>query len=196
MTDRNTAAESDVSSRPTVLVVDDNRDLADLYADWLRTDYHVETAYSGKQALDKLENHPDVVLLDRRMPGITGDEVLANIRDRELDCRVVMVTAVAPDFDIFDMGFDEYITKPVDSGEIHTCVMKMLNRQKYEDSTNSLAQLLVSKSAIEEEKPIKDLQDDERYHQLIDRIRQLQDEIDELEASFESEDYEAAFRDL
>jgi len=54
----------------------------------------------------------DVVLLDRMMPGMSGQEVLAAIRERGLDCRVAMVTAVDADFDVIEMGFDEYLGKP------------------------------------------------------------------------------------
>ncbi|PSP15165.1 DNA-binding protein, partial [Halobacteriales archaeon QH_10_67_13] len=86
----------------TVLVVDDERDVADAYAAQLEEEFIVMTAYGGQQALDWIDASVDVVLLDRRMPDISGDEVLEKIHGRDLQARVAMVTAVDPDFDIID----------------------------------------------------------------------------------------------
>ncbi len=82
---------------PLVLVVEDEPDLADLYATWLRGEYRVRVAYGGREALEKLDDEVEVVLLDRRMPDLSGDEALKEIRERGFDCRVAMVTAVEPD---------------------------------------------------------------------------------------------------
>ena len=59
-----------------VLVVDDESGLADLYAVWLGDDHEVETAYSGQGALEEVTDDTDIVFLDRRMPQMSGDEVL------------------------------------------------------------------------------------------------------------------------
>ena len=53
---------------PTVLVVDDERDLADLYAAWLEMEYEVVTAYGGEEAIDTMDRSVDVALVDRLMP--------------------------------------------------------------------------------------------------------------------------------
>ena len=84
-----TSAGTDVGSPPTVLVVEDGTALADAFADWLRRDYDVRVAYSGETALEIPVNTPiDVVLLDRHLPDVSGDEVLVTLRDRGLDARV------------------------------------------------------------------------------------------------------------
>lgn len=58
-------------TRPTVLIVEDEQALADLYADRLGEAYVVETAYDGREALEQLDEGIDVVLLDRRMRSVT-----------------------------------------------------------------------------------------------------------------------------
>lgn len=78
--------ERDRQGPPRVLIVDDDQDLADTYAVWLSDHCDVETAHSGVQARKMLDSDYDVVLLDRRMPGVPGDEVLEDIRQRGLDC--------------------------------------------------------------------------------------------------------------
>lgn len=86
-----------------VLVVDDEEAVADLYAARLESEHDVITAYDGERALEVVDDNIDVVFLDRQMPGCPGDEVLDVVDERDLDCRVVMVTAVDPGFDILEM---------------------------------------------------------------------------------------------
>jgi len=79
------------STQATVLVVDDEHHLADLYTDYLADDHEVLTAYGGEEALELLDDPDtdvDVTLLDRRMPDLSGDEVLAAIDDTDEEIRV------------------------------------------------------------------------------------------------------------
>ncbi|WP_423750819.1 response regulator [Salinirarus marinus] len=69
----------------TVLIVEDERALVDLFSNWLSDDFDVRTAYDGEQALAKIDDEVDVVLLDRRMPGLSGDDVLERVRERDID---------------------------------------------------------------------------------------------------------------
>ena len=109
--------------RPTVLIVEDERDLADLYAEWLESAGHrTRTAYRGTTALEAADEVVDVALLDRRLPEMQGEEVLDRIRERGLGCAVAMVTAVEPEADIVEMGFDEYAVKPVGESELTALV--------------------------------------------------------------------------
>ncbi|WP_254524694.1 response regulator transcription factor [Natrinema caseinilyticum] len=99
-----------MSAQPTVLVVDDERELADLYAMWVGEDYEVVTAYDGRSAIERVNDSIDAVLLDRHMPDITGDRVLEEIRAAGYDCWVIMVTAVDPGLDIVELDIDDYVT--------------------------------------------------------------------------------------
>ncbi|MFC4553269.1 response regulator, partial [Halorussus sp. GCM10023401] len=108
----------DESDAPTVLVIEDEPDLGRLYELWLEDDYDVKHVETGEQALSALDDSVDVVLLDRRLPGMSGRAVLEEIRERDVDCRVAMVTAVDPSFDVVEMGFDTYVTKPPDREQL------------------------------------------------------------------------------
>jgi len=105
-----------------VLFVDDEPKLADMYAAHLSDEYETETANDGPSALERIDDSIDVVFLDRRMPGPSGDRVLDTIRERDHDVKVVMLTAVEPDVDIVEMGYDEYVVKPVDEEELRETV--------------------------------------------------------------------------
>ena len=186
---------------PLVLVVEDEPDLADLYAAWLGDEYRVLTAYGGQEALDALDsadNEVDAILLDRRMPGLSGDEVLAAVRERGIDCRVAMVTAVEPDFDILKMGFDDYLVKPVSSDTLRETVEGLLQRSEYDDEMQELFSLTSKKAMLEAEKSATELDDNDEYQRLANRIRELRSEADEsLSAVTEDDDdFEKLFQEF
>ena len=185
---------------PLVLVVEDEPDLADLYAAWLGSDYRVRTAYGGQEALDvldELDETVDAILLDRRMPGLSGDEVLAAVRERGIDCRVGMVTAVEPDFDILEMGFDDYLVKPVTSDTLRETVEGLLRRSEYDDGMQDLFSLTSKKAMVESEKSASELADNEEYQRLTERISELRSDVDNsLDAVTESKDFEDLFREF
>ena len=182
---------------PLVLVVEDEPDLADLYATWLRDDYEVRVAYGGREALDSLDDEISVVLLDRRMPDLSGDEVLAALRDRGIECRVAMVTAVEPDFDIVEMGFDDYLVKPVSKDGLHDTVSHLLVRNQYDDEVQRLFALASKKGLLEAEKSEAELRDHEEYQTLSRKIARLQSEVDQTLAQFDDEaDFEALYREF
>jgi DNA-binding response OmpR family regulator len=190
-------AATNHTDEATVLVVDDERDIADLYTAWLEESYAVRTAYGAQEALDKTDDGLDVVLLDRQMPEMTGDEVLERIRERELDCRVVMVTAVDPDFDIVDMPFDDYLTKPVMLEELRDAVERMSTRDEYDEKVQDFFALSAKKATLEAQKDPVELRNNEEYEQLDQRVAHLREEADETVAEIgETDDFEAVFQEF
>ena len=184
-------------SEPTVLIVEDEPDLANLYAAWLREACEVETAYNGSQALEAIDESVDIVLLDRRMPGLSGDEVLSTIRDRDLDTRVAMVTAVEPDFDIIEMGFDDYLVKPVSKDELMGIVESVQSRSTYETDIQEYYALVSKKTLLESEKSERELADNAEYQDLAARVDELRGRVDDAVSGMEDhDDFVGAFQDL
>lgn len=109
----------------TVLIVDDEKDVADVYQLHLQKEYEAQAAYGGAEALEMIDETVDVVLLDRRMPDFTGDEVFREIRERGLDCRVVMVSAVHSDAEL-SVPADDYVEKPVAGDSLSEIVESQL----------------------------------------------------------------------
>lgn len=114
------------TEEPTVLAIEDEKDLAGLYEIWLNGRYEVVVANDGESGLEAMTDDVDVVLLDRRLPGMSGDEVLHAIKDEGYRTSVVLVTAVDADLDIIDLPLDDYITKPVTKATILDIVSRML----------------------------------------------------------------------
>ncbi|PSQ49651.1 DNA-binding protein [Halobacteriales archaeon SW_7_65_23] len=181
---------------PTVLVVDDEPHVADAYAAQLESEFIVSTAYSGQEALDKLDASVDIVLLDRRMPGISGDKVLAKIRERDLQVRVAMVTAVDPDFDIIEMPFDDYVIKPVSRDDLFETINRLLTCSEYEDQLRRYYALTAKHATLLANKLESELADSERFQRLEEEMHETRETLDQTVASFDDADFVAAFRDL
>ncbi|ADD45566.1 response regulator transcription factor [Stackebrandtia nassauensis] len=100
-----------------VLVVEDEPMLAEAIAEWLRAEPHaVDIALDGAAALERVwVNDYDVLVLDRDIPRVHGDEVCRQVVDSESEVRILMLTAAAEIGDRVDglsLGADDYLTKP------------------------------------------------------------------------------------
>lgn len=114
-----------MSENATVLIVDDNRPLADAFARALSTEYEVTTAYTVADARESLDPNLDAVLLDRRLPDGSGDEILDEIRGRDHSCRVAMVSAAEKSS---ELDCDAYVTKPLaGADEVRETVEELLD---------------------------------------------------------------------
>jgi DNA-binding response OmpR family regulator len=184
---------ADSNDSPVVLIADDEAELAQLYAHWLADSYEVLVATSGEEAVELASDDVDVALLDRRMPTMTGDEVLSALRERGIDCRVAMITAVEPDVDIVDMPFDDYMVKPITREQLQSVVEVLLSRLTFDDRTQEFFALASKKATLESAQ--KDT-DDAEYDRLTDRMDELREELDQTLTEFSDEAFEAVFRDL
>jgi len=179
---------------PTVLVVDDEEAVADAYSAQLRSEYDVRTAYGGEDALATIDEAVDVVLLDRRMPDISGDEVLERIRERSLGCQVVMVTAVDPDFDIVEMPFEEYLQKPASKAELVEAIDRQVTVTEYDERFAEFVEVTSKVTLLEEEKSTRELEQSDELQQLRDRAQELRHDLDQTVGEFE--DSKTAFQNL
>ncbi|MFB6296808.1 MAG: HalX domain-containing protein [Halobacteriales archaeon] len=170
----------------TILVVDDEPEVADAYALRLRMEYDdVETAYGGQEAIDAVSEDTDVILLDRRMPEVSGDDVLDAVRERGLDCGVIMVTAVTPDFDLIEMPFDDYLCKPVDKEDLFDAIEQQIQATEYDDRMSEFFSVTSKISVLEVEKTDAQLEDSEEYQELLERRDELQAEMDDTVDDFD-----------
>jgi CheY-like chemotaxis protein len=98
----------------TVLLADDNGVLRESFAYWLteRMGWRVREAADGREAVASLDAAVDVVVLDRDMPKLTGDEVVDRLHETTFSGAVVVLSASRPDGELEDC-VDEYLLKPV-----------------------------------------------------------------------------------
>ena len=178
-----------------VLVVDDEEGVAEVFSLWLRDEYETRVATGGEAALEAIDG-VDIVLLDRRMPDLSGDETLARMRERGYDGPVAMVTAVDPDFDIVDMAFDDYLVKPISKEELRETVERLLSVQSYDDQTQDQFALARKLAALEVEKDESELEASEEYATLRRQFEEGQGALDEAFAQMDEQAKTALLKDL
>lgn len=124
-----------------ILLVDDETGVVDMMKDYFElSGYRVMTAYSGTEALKKIENQPDIILLDITMPDIDGLTVCRNIREH-ITCPILFLTARIETEDKikgFSAGGDDYIVKPFDLDELGARVAAHLRRESRKQEYSTL----------------------------------------------------------
>mgnify|MGYP001767856970 CR=1 FL=1 len=122
-----------------ILVVDDTLNMLKMISDFLVSqDYEVLTAADGKEALESFAAEtPDLILLDIMMPNMDGYQFIRELR-KESDTPVIMITAKQQEAEIikgFDLGADDYITKPFHLRELLVRMRAVLRRAAPFDET-------------------------------------------------------------
>jgi two-component system response regulator VanR len=121
--------------RVRVLVAEDERRVADAVARGLRREgMAVDVAYDGGSALEKARMHPyDVLVLDRDLPVIHGDDLCRTLRAEEPDSRMLMLTAAAGVDDLvggLSIGADDYMPKPFEFAELVARLRALARRSR------------------------------------------------------------------
>jgi len=133
--EKTTEAGAQVNGRPTVLVVDDNRDSAQTMAALMETlGCHALVRHDGEAGLEAIKRlAPDLVLLDIGLPGISGLEVARRARSEiEHPPPLIAVTGYGQEHDrqlSFDAGFFAHMTKPVDVNQLEDLLRRLLDRR-------------------------------------------------------------------
>src|SRR5438094_5463285 len=126
--------EPNTKAKPSILVVDDNRDNADIIRDYLEArGYPITVAYGGDEALAAFEKvRPKLVLLDVMMPGRDGWQVCRYIKQHPTlgdSVRVIMVTALddlTNKRQAIQTGADDFVEKPFDLAKLGATVERNL----------------------------------------------------------------------
>lgn len=131
-----------------ILIVDDEKDIVDLVSYNLEKEgYKCYTAYDGEQALEKArDKKPDLILLDIMMPKMDGIEACRRIKeDPELNqIYIAFLTARSEEYSElagFDVGADDYITKPIKPRVLLSRIKAILKRKKQEDAPSEIIEV-------------------------------------------------------
>ena len=128
--------ETNRSIRPTILVVDDDPGLRESFRLILEDEFEVLDVPDGQQALDIVRScQVDLVLLDIRLPGMDGLEVLERIKGLDEQLDVILVTAVKTvrtAVSAMKLGALDYLTKPFDEDEVLALIRRALEKRALE----------------------------------------------------------------
>jgi len=142
------------SQRAGILIVDDELSVRDSLLNWFRKDgYDVATAASAVEAIKALDQASyDVILLDIKMPGMDGMELLSRIRATSSASAVIMMTAFASVETavraLKDGAFD-YVTKPIDPDELSHLVRRALKERALEAENSQMRETIAELSAAD-----------------------------------------------
>lgn len=125
-----------MSDNKIVLIIDDDKSVLRTFSRILaKNGYEVETAETGKEALEKVRKRSyDVLLIDFRLPDMDGTDLLEKIRDHVSNAVKLMITGL-PSLDLgskaLDLGIDAYIVKPVKPNELLILINEKLTQKKF-----------------------------------------------------------------
>lgn len=118
-----------------ILLIDDEKKICEFVKAYLdKEGYKTDVAYNGNDAVDYLDNNQyDIVLLDRMLPDISGEEICSYIRNncKLVNIAIIMLTAKTEDDDRiegFELGCDDYICKPFNVKELILRIKAVLKR--------------------------------------------------------------------
>ena len=125
-----------------ILAIDDEESVRQSYRIILSNQYHIDLAKDGTEGLAFLkDNHFDVILLDLTMPGMSGEDVLRELRDRGSTTPVIIVTAsnsVSSAVEAMKLGATEYLQKPFDIETILFTIRRVLKDEKKKQELTTL----------------------------------------------------------
>ncbi|MFT7571549.1 MAG: two-component system repressor protein LuxO [Paracoccaceae bacterium] len=132
-------------TKAPILLVEDTSVLAKTYIQYLRNEpYDITHVVNGRDAIEHLRHHvPRAILLDLQLPDISGMDVLAFVREQEIPCPVVMITAhgsINVAVDAMKAGAFDFVVKPFAAERIIVTLGNAVERQKLEDLVESYRQ--------------------------------------------------------
>ncbi|MCU0580653.1 MAG: sigma-54 dependent transcriptional regulator [Desulfobacterota bacterium] len=145
-----------MTEQPKILIVDDEQIVRESLANWLQEDgYRIAVAADGSEALQKIKEFPfHIVLLDLKMPGLDGIQVLQAIKKDFPDTEVILMTAygsVHTAVEAIKAGAYDYIVKPFDPEEVGLLIKKILEHK------DLIMENLVLRQKLEEKYEFEDL---------------------------------------
>ena len=130
--------------KPKVLLVEDSQSIAAIYQAYLKNeDFKLFHATTGKEAKTLIEQHaPDLVLLDLKLPDISGEQILEWLREQDIPTSVIVITAhgsVDRAVDVMRLGASDFLQKPIEARRLKTTVRNALEKQRLKSIVESFA---------------------------------------------------------
>jgi DNA-binding NtrC family response regulator len=139
-----------------IMIVDDNAELCGMLSHLLETEgFNVQVVHDGEVALGMMRSQvPDVMLLDIKMPGMDGMEVLRRAKEIDQDLPVVMITAYAEihgAVEAIKAGAHDYLAKPSDNNEVLRVVYRALAERDLKRKLRHLS------TQVQESRPLREV---------------------------------------
>jgi DNA-binding NtrC family response regulator len=149
---------------PKILVVDDEKIVRESLFHWFEDEgYSVDTAEDAADALKQFDKGKyDLILLDMKMPGMSGLDLLTKIKEIDKGCIVILITAFASvptAIQALKEGAYDYVTKPVDPDELNNLVKNAIEQKSLKDENyllkNKIEQMIIPENLIGESEEMR-----------------------------------------
>lgn len=161
---------------PTVLVAEGDRRLTELYGRWLGDHYELVRAHSGEEVEANLHGGADVLLFAEGVPGVDPERVAARAWP---NCRTILLLDRRPSADLLALECDAFLRKPVVRSTLLDAVEAQLSRRGVSAERRERDALAAKRSLLESVSATEALEDDEDYAELTERLRELEERLEE-----------------
>ena len=161
---------------PTVLVVDSDRRLTDMYSRWLSDRYAVVRAHSDEELDRQVGEEIDVVLFAEGVPGTDPERILSAVSP---ECRTIMLVEERADFDILEVDCDGLLRKPVVSERLCETIEEQLTRQGESERRREFGALTAKRSFLESIYPSETLESNDTFGELCSRLDTIEEQIED-----------------
>ena len=174
----------------TVLLIEGDDERASKYHRWLN-DYTVEAASGPEDALERIDDDIDVVLLDGSLAETDHGELLGRIRARHVDSQIGLLSGQNAGSNVLRLDFDEYVPRPVNREELRATVERLDDRKAVMEVVEKYLTLVAQKRSLEARRDSADLAADERYRELTGELAGRRQQITTLLSQLAGSDSEA-----
>lgn len=136
------------TQRLSVLIIENERMVTTVLADYFPDSYDVRSVQTGEEAIEEYTDNTDLLIVDRKLNGISGDEVAARIRAEHERQLILCVSGVEPNNDIYELRYDDYIHKPIKEDEMKARVDLLFSRAELEATERAYLSLRSKQIAL------------------------------------------------
>lgn len=166
--------------RRNVMIVEDERMVASILVDYFSDSYNVQFVQTGEKAVDRYTEETDLLVLDRKLEGMSGDTAASQIRAEHEEALIIAVSGVKPDDSIVELSVDDYLYKPVLKDEVRNRLELLLNRAELGSSARTYLAFRSKQLALKAIHGVAGEQMD-GYQQCTERIEALEMSSNEMQ---------------
>lgn len=168
---------SGMGDTPRILIVEPNSEKALLYARWLGNGYAIDIARDCTSAYKLFDKEIDVALISRQLPDSSGDELLNEIREFDLDWRVALLTDSLPPLDIVNLDISEYLCRPITETELCNTTDRLVAQAKFGTALTEFYTLVQKRQLLETHHSDSELSDNDAYTEIQSQLTTLRNEL-------------------
>jgi DNA-binding HxlR family transcriptional regulator len=136
------------TQRLSVLIIENEQMVATVLEEYFPGSYEVRSVQAGEEAIEEYTDDTDLLIVDRKLDGISGDEVAAQVKAEHERQLILCVSGVEPDNDIYELPYDDYMHKPIEEDKMKSRVELLFSRAELEATERAYLSLRSKQIAL------------------------------------------------